>query len=93
MKRISIFATSILGLCFSSPGAPRASAQSLPACDTPWTAGMSVTVGELVSYDSDNYQALQAEASAVSNWQPPNVPALWSLVGPCSSGTTTPGRY
>ncbi len=55
-------------------------------CAQPWTAGMVVTQGEIVSFGGSNWKALQAEASAAPNWQPPNVPALWSLVGACSGG-------
>jgi chitinase len=90
MKRVSIFNVSVWGLSFLLSGVRCASAQSVPACASPWTAGMSVTVGEVVSYNGENYRALQAETFAVSNWQPPNVPALWTLVGACGSSTTTP---
>ena len=74
----------LLGLCFLSAAllsAPSAAAQA--ACAPPWQAGMSVTTGQIVSFDSKNWKAIQPEVSAAPNWQPPNVPALWSLVGPC----------
>src|SRR5207244_2180657 len=48
-----------------------------------------------VSFDNKNWKAIQPEVSAAPNWQPPNVPALWSLVGPCQGGggscTVVPG--
>jgi chitinase len=37
----------------------------------------------MVSFNGDNWKAIEPEVSAAPNWQPPNVPALWSLVGPC----------
>lgn len=63
---------------------PNASAQM--ACAPPWQAGMAVTTGQIVSFENNNWKAIQPEVSAAPNWQPPNVPALWSLVGPCQGG-------
>ncbi len=60
-----------------------ASASGQTACAPPWQAGMSVVTGQMVSFTGDNWKAIQPEASASPDWQPPNVPALWSLVGPC----------
>jgi hypothetical protein len=66
------------------------SASGQTACAPPWQAGMSVTVGQIVSFNGDNWKAIQAEISAAPDWQPPNVPALWSLVGACqASGGAT----
>lgn len=86
----------LLGLCVLTAtlfSAPSAAAQT--ACAPPWTAGMSVTTGQIVSFNNNNWKAIQPETSAAPNWQPPNVPALWSLVGPCQgsrgSCTTVPG--
>jgi len=72
------------GICFlfaTSFLVPVASAQM--ACAPPWQSGMSVTTGQIVSFNNNNWKAIQPEVSAAPNWQPPNVPALWSLVGPC----------
>src|SRR6476620_2725742 len=60
-----------------------ANASAQMACAPPWQAGMSVTTGQIVSFNNNNWKAIQPEVSASPDWQPPNVPALWSLVGPC----------
>jgi len=62
-------------------------------CAPPWQIGIPITVGEVLSFNSHNWKALQAETQTVDGWQPPNVPALWSDLGPCSGGpapTPTP---
>jgi chitinase len=88
----------VSGICLVSAMlflAPCASAQM--ACAPPWHAGMSVTTGQIVSFNNINWKAIQPEVSAAPDWQPPNVPALWSLVGPCQgsggggSCTVVPG--
>lgn len=85
MKRTSLlWVGRVLALTLLS-----ATAFGQTACAPPWQAGMSVTVGQVVSFNGDNWKAIQAEVSAAPNWQPPNVPALWSLVGPCQAGGGT----
>lgn len=50
-------------------------AQTYPA----WAAGVAYNVNDKVSYQSSNYSCLQAHTSEVG-WEPPNTPALWSLI-------------
>ena len=44
-----------------------------------WAAGVAYGIGDEVAYLGINYQCLQAHTSQVG-WEPPNVPALWSVV-------------
>jgi chitinase len=76
---LAVIGVLFAGMSFS------ASAQA-QTCAAPWTAGMSVSVGQVVSFGGENWKAIQPEISAAPNWQPPNVPALWSLVGACQAG-------
>lgn len=46
---------------------------------TEWAAGISVEVGEQFTYQGTTYEVLQAHTTQVG-WEPPNVPALWSVV-------------
>jgi hypothetical protein len=41
-----------------------------------WTAGVSVTSGDLLRWDGDLYRVIQAHTTQ-SDWAPPNVPALF----------------
>jgi chitinase len=43
-----------------------------------WQAGTAYTVGDLVTYQETTYECLQAH-TAIVGWQPPNVPALWTV--------------
>lgn len=43
-----------------------------------WQAGTAYKVGDIVSYGDSNYQCIQAH-TALTGWEPPIVPALWSL--------------
>jgi hypothetical protein len=52
----------------------------------PWATGITYKVGDGASYQSINYNCLQAHTSQVG-WEPPNAPALWSVA---STGTTIP---
>jgi len=49
-------------------------AQSAPA----WAANTPYAVGNLVTYGGGTYKCLQAHTSQIG-WEPPNVPALWTL--------------
>lgn len=49
-----------------------------------WQAGTTYKTGDIVSYGSSNYQCIQGHTALVG-WEPPVVPALWSLY---SGGTT-----
>lgn len=50
-----------------------------PAQAADWAVGIYYNVGDIVTYNGDSYQCLQAHTSQ-SNWKPPNTPALWQLV-------------
>lgn len=51
-----------------------------------WQAGVTYKVGDIVSYGSSNYQCIQGH-TALTGWEPPIVPALWSLYN--GGGTQT----
>lgn len=55
----------------TAPAAPTA-----PAWDG---GGHAYKVGDLVTYSGNVYQCVQAHTASVG-WEPPSVPALWSLV-------------
>src|SRR5215471_11313244 len=61
-----------------------ASAQT--ACAPPWQVGMQITVGEVLSFGGHNWKAIQGGYTTIAGWEPPNTPALWSDLGPCSGG-------
>jgi chitodextrinase len=84
MKRLSFFFASVLVFSLVSLFVPSASAQT--ACGPPWQIGISITTGEVLSFNGDNWQAIQPEVQTVDGWQPPNVPALWKDLGACSPG-------
>src|SRR6516162_7954919 len=50
-------------------------AQTIPA----WQPDTAFTVGELVTFNGQEFSCIQAHTSQVG-WEPPNVPALWGLV-------------
>jgi chitinase len=82
MRRFSLSLAGVLGFSLMSLLAPSAFAQA--ACAPSWQIGISITTGEVLSFNGDNWQALQPETQTVDGWQPPNVPALWKDLGACS---------
>jgi CxxC motif-containing protein (DUF1111 family) len=54
--------------------------------------GLSLSVGELVTFQGSEYKTIQAHKTQ-SDWDPPAVPALFSFVGNCagSSAVVDPG--
>ncbi|GCD94523.1 dioxygenase family protein [Embleya hyalina] len=44
-----------------------------------WRAGTNYAAGATVSYGGQNYRCLQGH-TALSGWEPPNVPALWQRI-------------
>src|ERR1700755_3152869 len=96
-SRILLIVSLVVPLCLGMSS--RVFAQ---ACAPPWQSGMSVSVGQMVSFPlngvANNWKALQAEVQASPDWMPPNVPSLWTDVGACSGTggggggcTATPG--
>ncbi len=55
-----------------------------PATLPAWTPGTAYAVGALVTYNGSSYQCRQAH-TALSNWTPDAVPALWQSVQ-CATG-------
>lgn len=43
-----------------------------------WAAGTAYSAGDQVTYQGTTYTCLQPH-TAITGWEPPNVPALWSL--------------
>ncbi len=57
----------------------------------PWAPNVAYNVGDNVTYGGSTYRCLQAHTS-LTGWEPPNVPALWTLVtggGPTATPTRT----
>lgn len=53
----------------------------LPLDDYPaWAPNISVSVGDVYSYNGAAYSAVQAHTTQ-AGWEPPAVPALWKKVG------------
>jgi len=78
---ILLFATMILSLVRLNAGA-----QSIPG----WEPYVNYATGDLVTYGGATYECRQSHMS-LPGWEPPNVPALWTLVGDVTpTPTTTP---
>ena len=56
-----------------------------------WAPNVWYNVGDTVTYNGCTYTVIQAHTS-LSGWEPPNVPALFSLVGCGTVSTNTPTR-
>ena len=52
----------------------------LPTTVTAWSAGQAVNVGDLRSASGVTYRCIQAHTTQIG-WEPPNIPALWTLQG------------
>ena len=62
------------------------------SASSPWQPGVAYKVGDQVTYGGSLYECIQAHTSQVG-WEPPNVPALWRLIGsasPAPSSSPTP---
>lgn len=54
-----------------------------------WAPNVNYTAGDTVTYNGLTYRAIQSHTS-LTGWEPPNVPALWSVVsGPVNTPTRT----
>ncbi|MBO4210894.1 carbohydrate-binding protein, partial [Micromonospora echinofusca] len=61
---------------------PTTSPSPTPTSTAPsgtWTVGQTYQPGDVVTYNGLTYSCRQAH-TAISGWEPPNVPALWSQV-------------
>jgi hypothetical protein len=66
---------------------------AMPSVHPAWAAGQSVVIGTLRSYDGSTWRCIQAHTTQ-DGWQPPNVPALWTMVPlPGASAWTQPVTY
>ncbi|GEM_PF-2064772 len=77
---VLVLAVGVMGVVIW--GTQNVSAQATPA----WEPYTSYVAGDLVTYNGQTYQALQAHTS-LPGWEPPSVPALWQPVG---GGLPTP---
>lgn len=55
----------------------------------PWTPNTVYKVGDMVTYQGQDYKCTFAHTSLVG-WEPPNVPTLWQLQGPSAPDTIPP---
>ncbi|WP_284699957.1 glycosyl hydrolase family 18 protein [Chitinolyticbacter albus] len=61
------------------------------ACYTAWAEGKAYAVGNQVTYNNRNYQALVAHtAYAGTGWNPAASPTLWKDIGACGGTPVTP---
>ncbi|MFG3284514.1 carbohydrate-binding protein [Streptomyces sp. NPDC048111] len=57
-----------------APGGPTTPPTQPPSGT--WAAGTAYHAGDVVTYSGSSYRCLQAH-TAITGWEPPNVPALW----------------
>src|SRR2546430_2662748 len=60
----------------------------------PWAPNVAYAVNDTVTYNGIVYYCIQAHTSQ-TGWEPPNVPALWGVVGtptPGGGATATPTK-
>jgi chitinase len=88
LRALFLFDLAVTGILLLGISQP-ASAQT-QACAAPWQVGISITVGEVLSYGGHNWKAIQGGYTTIDGWQPPNTPALWTDLGVCGGGTPTP---
>jgi hypothetical protein len=66
---------------------------AMPSVHPAWVAGVPVVIGDLRSYNSATWRCIQAHTPIVT-WEPPNVPALWTMVPlPGASAWAQPVTY
>ncbi len=98
MKRIvsislgATFATALAFGCASSADSPVGESQDSLTVDctnaTNWASHVAYSVGQVVFFQGNAYQCIQAHTSQ-DDWTPPAVPALWNPVT-CGSGGNPP---
>lgn len=75
----AFLAPSVAGPAAYPIGWKRAGASVIdPATVPEWAIGVAYQVGDKVTYQGVSYSCVQAH-SAQAGWEPPNVPALWTL--------------
>src|SRR5579872_2431885 len=88
MKRTSIFASTTVALLLILAAALPAQTANCSGVQA-WAPNTSVTAGQLVTFSGSEYKCIQSHTT-LTGWEPPNVPALWSLVGACGGTGATP---
>ena len=88
-RRVSLCAmlttTAAMAMLSYSPAAYAAT------CGPAWAEGKTYTVGQEVSYQGNEYKALQAHTAFVgAGWNPAATPTLWTKTGSCSASTPAP---
>ncbi|WP_255782590.1 carbohydrate-binding protein [Dactylosporangium sp. AC04546] len=68
------------------------SSAAAAACTAPtWVEGNTYTAGTQVTYNGHTYQALVTHTAYVgAGWNPAAAPSLWTDLGTCTGGTTSP---
>src|SRR5579883_1527360 len=86
MKRTSLPLVAVALVLLLALGA---SAQTVNCSGVAAWSGNNVaySIGQLVTYNGSEYKCIQAHTSE-PNWDPVDVPALWSLQGTCAAGAT-----
>lgn len=88
MKQASVFRRSMITVLALLLILPWLSAKADAAAV--WQPNTAYKKGDLVTYQSKNYECVQPHTS-LNGWEPPNVPALWKYTGDASDGgETTP---
>src|SRR5947209_2827957 len=82
MKRKSLFVLSLALVCLTP-------FLALGQSVAPWAPGTTYPTNALVTFNGQEFKCIQGHTSQVG-WEPPNVPALWGIVGPAPGGTPTP---
>ena len=90
MQRKLLAIIGLGGLILATLAGKPANAQTVSCTGVAaWSASsVSYAVGALVTYEGSEYKCIQANTSE-TGWDPVDVPALWSLVGTCSTSTTS----
>src|SRR5579872_2495132 len=87
MKRTSILSVATVALVLMLALAAPAATVNCSGVAA-WSANnVPYATGALVTYNGSEYKCLQAHNSQ-AGWDPADVPALWSLVGTCTTGAT-----
>ena len=90
MKRTTAVLLGLAALALSPLIAKPADAQTVSCSGVAaWSANsVNYAIGALVTYNGSEYKCIQTNTSE-TGWDPVDVPALWSLVGTCSTSTTS----
>jgi hypothetical protein len=66
---------------------------AMPSVHPAWAAGQTVAIGDLRSYSAQTWRCIQGHTTQ-AGWEPPNVPALWTMVPlPGASAWAQPVTY